>query len=209
MKNQACEIVIVLDRSGSMSSIKTDTEGGFNTFLAEQKAAPGEAFISLYQFDDVYETVYEGKKIADAPSLHLHPRGSTALFDAMGKTLATALGRITDDKRKVIFLTMTDGGENASREHTSKSVGDLINKAKARGWQCLFIGANQDAILAAAAFNIGAAGALNMAANPVGTQSLYQSLSANTKAYRSGASVNMNWSATDRDAQNKAMNKTA
>src|SRR4051812_27922369 len=87
MKENSTEIVFILDRSGSMSGIAADMRGGFATFVEEQKKLPGECLVTLTQFDDHYDVVYQGRPIAEVPALDLQPRGSTALLDAVGRTV--------------------------------------------------------------------------------------------------------------------------
>lgn len=89
-------IYLLLDRSGSMQSIKTDTEGGFAAFVEEQKRTDGECRVTLAQFDNHYDVVYADRPIADVPPLELQPRGSTALLDAMGKLITDAGARLAD-----------------------------------------------------------------------------------------------------------------
>jgi uncharacterized protein with von Willebrand factor type A (vWA) domain len=108
------DIIVVLDRSGSMHAIKEDTESGFATFIADQRALGGDARVTLVQFDDAYEVVYTARRIEDVPTLELRPRGSTALLDALGRTITAAgerLAAMAEDDRPgyVVVLTMTDG----------------------------------------------------------------------------------------------------
>ena len=153
------QVVIVLDRSGSMVTVKADTEGGLKTFLEAQREAPGDTIVSLYQFDTDYEAVYENKALADVPDYVLEPRGGTALLDAIGRTIATVKSQIKardkDDRPgEVILVILTDGEENSSREYTLQAVKDLIEKRRAKGWQVLFLGADQDAFTVAAGMGI-------------------------------------------------------
>ena len=138
MKQNLCDITIVLDRSGSMSSVQADTIGGFNTFIKEQRKLPGECNVSLVQFDDQYEPQYAGKPVGDAPFLDektFQPRGMTALLDAIGRTInetGKRLGAMDDDDRpsKVLFVILTDGGENSSKEFTRAKVFEMISHQK-------------------------------------------------------------------------------
>jgi uncharacterized protein YegL len=145
-------IYLLLDRSGSMQSIKTDTEGGFAAFVEEQKRTPGECRVTLAQFDNHYDVVYADRPIADVPPLELQPRGSTALLDAMGRLITnagTGLAAMADDRRPdtVIVAIMTDGYENASQEWTHPAIKALVEQqTKDHGWQFLYMGADQDAI---------------------------------------------------------------
>lgn len=145
-------LYFLLDRSGSMQSIRTDTEGGFDAFIAEQRRLPGRCRVTLAQFDDRYEEVYADRDLADVPPLQLAPRGSTALLDALGRLIVEAgerLAALPEDQRpaSVIVGVMTDGYENASREWTHARVKDLIEQqSRDYGWQFLYLGADQDAI---------------------------------------------------------------
>lgn len=154
-------IAIVLDRSGSMQSVKTDTEGGLKAFLAAQADAPGETTVSLYQFDTEYEPVYENKKLADVPEYRLVPRGGTALLDAVGRTIsavgAQLAAKVEDDRpAEVIVVILTDGEENQSREFSLPAVKKMITEQQdTYGWKFVFLGADQDAFEAAGGMGIG------------------------------------------------------
>ncbi len=153
MTNQnLTHIYLLLDRSGSMQSIKTDTEGGFAAFMDEQRSTPGECRVTLAQFDNHYEVVYADRPIADVPALDLQPRGSTALLDAMGKLITDSgvrLAALPEAERPgtLIVAIMTDGHENASREWTHPAIKALVEQQTGEwGWQFLYMGADQDAI---------------------------------------------------------------
>jgi hypothetical protein len=162
-------IAVVLDRSGSMITVKADTEGGLRAFLAAQHDAPGATTVSLYQFDTRYDTVYENVPLADAPDFALHPRGGTALLDAVGRTITTVgeqLAAMDETERpgEVIVVILTDGEENSSREFTLHSVKELItHQQDVYGWRFVFLGADQDAFAAAGGMGIGAGTTLSYA----------------------------------------------
>lgn len=145
-------LYFLLDRSGSMQSIKDDTEGGFDAFIAEQRSQPGECRVTLAQFDDQYEEVYRDVPVADVPPLSLSPRGSTALLDSIGRLLGEAgarLAALPEHERPgvVIVGIMTDGHENSSRELTHAQVKALIERQTSEyAWQFIYMGADQDAI---------------------------------------------------------------
>ena len=145
-------LYFLLDRSGSMQSIKDDTEGGFDAFIAEQRSQPGECRVTLAQFDDRYEEVYRDVPAADVPPLSLSPRGSTALLDSIGRLLGEAgarLAALPEQERPgvVIVGIMTDGHENSSRELTHAQVKALIERQTSEyAWQFVYMGADQDAI---------------------------------------------------------------
>jgi hypothetical protein len=156
-------IYFLLDRSGSMQSIKTDTEGGFAAFVDEQRKTPGECRVTLAQFDNEYDVVYSGKALADVPPLDLQPRGSTALLDAMGRLITSAgagLAALPEDERPstVIVAVMTDGYENASQEWTHPAIKALVEQqTKDYSWQFLYMGADQDAIEVGVSLGVSAA----------------------------------------------------
>jgi hypothetical protein len=151
-RSDLTHIYFLLDRSGSMQSIKSDIEGGFQAFVDEQRAGGGECHATLAQFDDVYELVYADRPIADVPPLDLRPRNMTALHDAIGKLVTEAgqkLEAIKPAERPgtVIVAIMTDGLENASKEWTGASVKALVDQqTNVFGWSFLYMGADQDAI---------------------------------------------------------------
>jgi hypothetical protein len=145
-------IYFLLDRSGSMTSIRTETIAGFDAFIAEQRKVPGQCQVTLAQFDDQYDVVYVDRDVHDVPTLELTPRGSTALLDALGRLIVTAAERLDalpEDKRpgSVVVGVMTDGYENASRDWTHERIKALIEKqTRDFNWEFLYLGADQDAI---------------------------------------------------------------
>ena len=187
------DITIILDRSGSMQAIRTDTIGGFNSFLEEQKKLPDKASLSLIQFDHEYEPVYRGIDIQDAAKLTLEtfvPRGNTALYDAVGRTIVKTgerLAKLPEAERpkRVLFLIITDGAENASREYSAAMLHSMITEQREKyAWEFVFLGANQDSFLNAQ--QIGVALAANFVADAQGTHSLYSNVSGGTSDFRSG-----------------------
>lgn len=173
MKPDFTDITLVVDRSGSMEAIKSDAEGGINTFIKEQAQEPGEVLLTLVQFDTDYDFVHVGVPIQNAPRYRLVPRGGTALLDAVGRAInetGERLGKIpeTDRPSLVIFVVMTDGEENSSREFTKAQVKSMIeHQQQAYNWQFTFLGANQDAFAEASEIGIGAGGAANFSADRV------------------------------------------
>ena len=156
-------LYFLLDRSGSMQSIKTDTEGGFAAFIDEQRKGSGECRVTLAQFDNDYDVVYSDRPLVDVPALDLQPRGSTALLDAMGRLITSAgkeLAGLAEDKRPgtVIVAIMTDGHENASQEWTHPAIKALVEQqTKDYGWQFMYMGADQDAIEVGTSLGVAAA----------------------------------------------------
>ena len=184
--NNDVHITCILDRSGSMGTIKADAIGGFNTFLEEQKESKdGDAYLTVHLFDDKFETLYENVPIQNVKPLNdkqFVPRGSTALTDALGKTLTQLLA--TDNKNNIIVI-LTDGGENASIEFTSEAVRKLTKKCEDKKWQFVYLGANQDSFSVTRGYGMMGAATANYVADSIGTRSAYASASSYTKSARS------------------------
>jgi hypothetical protein len=145
-------LVFLLDRSGSMHSIKEDIEGGLNAYVAKQRVEPGTARASLHQFDNTYEDVYLDLPLAEVPLFNLEPRGGTALLDSIARTIFETRRRIAAmpaDRRPgvVHFNIATDGLENASREYTPQAIRSLIQtQEKVDHWVISYMGCDQDAV---------------------------------------------------------------
>lgn len=193
MRQDLTEIIAILDRSGSMSSIAQDMRGGFMTFINEQKKIPGDLRVSLYQFDSVYEVVYENRSVQDIHELTLVPRNNTALLDAVGRAINDTGRRLAamhehERPHKVIVMVITDGEENASREYTRERIKGMIeHQEKKYGWTFIFLGANQNAFHEASAMGFQSGNTMNFAANSRGTEAVYKGLSGKMSAVRTCA----------------------
>jgi Mg-chelatase subunit ChlD len=210
MRKDFTDITIVLDRSGSMESVADDTIGGFNRFLLDQKQAPGDGVLTLVQFDHEYEFVHRARPLAEVPPLSREtfvPRGQTALLDAIGRTLNDTFERLakTDEAQlpgSVIFVILTDGHENASREFSRETVFKMISERQAKqGWTFVFLGANQDAIEAGGGLGIAAGTSLSYAATPDGVRLSVKSLS--TSVLRARLQQKADFDESDREEQRK------
>lgn len=180
------EIAFVLDRSGSMQVIRDDAIGGFNSFIAEQKKVPGDAAFSLVFFDDKYDVIHDRVPLQDVPALTdktFVPRGSTALLDAIGKTVAAIQSR-TADVDKVILAILTDGQENASREFTQAQIKQTIEQQQAKGWTVLYLGANQDAFAVGSSLGVLRGSTVQYAATAQGVSDAYLQMSCATTRAR-------------------------
>ena len=181
-------IYFLLDRSGSMESIRSDTEGGFDAFVRDQRALGGDCRITLAQFDDHYEEVYRDVPAADVPPLRLEPRGTTALLDSIARLVndaGTRLAALPEDERpgSVVVGIMTDGHENASREFTHAQVKALIERqTNDYKWQFLYLGADQDAIEVGASIGVARAHAVTYSRGR--TTEVMAMTSRNVGAYR-------------------------
>lgn len=174
-------IAVVLDRSGSMQSVKEDTEGGLKAFLEDQREVEGRTTVSLYQFDDRYEVVYQNTPVAEVPDFTLRPRGMTALLDAVGRTIASEgedLAKLPESRRpgEVVMVILTDGLENASSEYSLARVREMITHQRDKyGWVFVFLGADQDAFAAAGGMGIAADQAMSYSSKK--TRQTFQSAS--------------------------------
>jgi len=211
------DITIILDRSGSMESVKSDTIGGFNTFLKDQQEIDKPASLSLVQFDNHYESVYLNKPIKEAEKLTettFQPRGSTALYYAIGRTINSIGQRLSDLSENerpgnVLVVIMTDGHENSSHEFTAQKINEMItHQQDAYNWQFVFVGANQDAILSARTMGIRDVNAMTYAANAGGVRAMMASVSHNVKSYRqTGRSQGLSFTKEQRQKQEDALKK--
>lgn len=154
-------LIFLLDRSGSMETCRDDTIGGFNAFVSDQKTLGGK--LTLVQFDHEIKNVYENTPLGDVAPLTtetFQPRGSTALMDAIGRTI-----KAHEAKTGVVFIIQTDGEENSSHKYTKAHIKDLIEQKTKDGWTFMYLGANQDAFAEAGSMGIAACGTLHYDVN--------------------------------------------
>lgn len=160
MKADYSDVTVVLDRSRSMMACKYDAEKGINSFIEEQKKQAGTCSFTMVHFDDQYDFVWKGVDIQSVGKYTLVPRGSTALLDAIGKAIAETGERLAamneaDRPSLVVFVIVTDGEENSSKEFNTRQIKEMIEHQQTKyGWQFTFLGANQDAFTQGAAMGI-------------------------------------------------------
>jgi len=186
-------IICVLDRSGSMNPLINDAIGGFNKFLEEQKALPGEAEMTVVLFDDKYDVIANGKDIQKIEPLNNKtyvPRGMTALYDALGKTINEAGARFsnmpeTEKPDKVICVILTDGAENSSHEFTREKIVEMTKlQQETYNWEFVYLGANQDAIAVGGSIGINVRNCVNYTADSRGTAGAYAVTSCRVSNHR-------------------------
>jgi uncharacterized protein YegL len=174
MNTNLTEIIAILDRSGSMEHLTADTIGGYNSFVKEQQKVDGEAVLTTVLFDDKYELLHDRvdiKKVKPITGKEYFARGTTALLDAMGKTITTTgakLSNIEEAERpgKVIVFIMTDGEENASVEYSKEKVKEMVElQRNTYSWEFIFIGANIDSFSTASGLGIDTHNAFSIAAD--------------------------------------------
>ena len=178
MKKGLTELVMILDRSGSMSGLEADTIGGFNGMIEKQKKEDGEAYVSVILFDDQSEVIYDRVDIGKVEPMtdrQYYVRGCTALLDAVGDAIhhignIHKYAREEDVPEKTIFIITTDGLENASRRYNYNKVRRMIERQKEKyNWEFIFLGANIDAAAEAAKIGIGASRAARYECDSAGT----------------------------------------
>lgn len=202
MNKNLTEIIFILDRSGSMRGLEANTIVGYNSLLENQKKEEGDAVVTTVLFDDRYEFLHDYidiKKVRNITNKEYYARGCTALLDAIGITINTVVSRRKDTPKLVhpsrtLFVIITDGYENASREFDINAVKNMIEQQKEKyGWEFLFLGANIDAVKTADTFGITADGAVTYCPDAVGTRMNFDAVSATVVRMRRYEPIKANW----------------
>ena len=212
MRENSTEMVFVLDRSGSMSGLAADTIGGFNELIEKQKKIEGDAYVTTVLFDHEYEVLHDHVALGEVAPLtdkEYFARGSTALLDAVGRTINAVGARLAatpEEERPehVVFVITTDGMENASREYTAKQVREMVEHQQQKySWQFVFLGANMDAVSEARNLGISAKYAADFTPTGRGVNRMYAKALDNVMCCeRMGASLSADWkSALDTDEE--------
>lgn len=212
MRENSTEMVFVLDRSGSMSGLAADTIGGFNELIEKQKKIEGDAYVTTVLFDHEYEVLHDHVALGEVAPLtdkEYFARGSTALLDAVGRTIDSVGARLAaapEEERPehVVFVITTDGRENSSREYTAKQVREMVEHQQQKySWQFVFLGANMDAVSEARNLGISAKYAANFTPTGRGVNRMYAKALDNVMCCeRMGASLSADWkSSLDTDEE--------
>ncbi len=203
MKNNITELVFILDRSGSMAGLESDTIGGFNAMIEKQKKQDGKCYVSTVLFDNVAEVLHDRVQLTDIKPMtdrEYTVRGCTALLDAIGGAMhhignIHKYARPEDVPEHTVFVITTDGMENASRKYSRDAIKSKIERQKEKyGWEFLFIGANIDAVETAAQYGIPRNRAVNYNADAEGTHIVYESVSAVVENVRASQPIGNGWS---------------
>lgn len=195
------ELIFILDRSGSMGGLESDTIGGFNATISDQKKIDGETRVTTILFDNFFEVLHDRINLQDLEPLtekEYFVRGSTALYDAVAlgiRKIANVQKRVKPEGRadKVIMVITTDGYENSSRETNAATLHKMIDDCKKDGWEFLFLGADIDAQAAAGSIGIESSRAANFVKDAQGVRVQYDSLNVAISAMRSGAPLPKDW----------------
>lgn len=216
-KNNVTELVFILDRSGSMSGLESDTIGGFNAMIEKQKKQDGECYVSTVLFNDTSKVLHDRIKLEDVPKMtdrDYTVQGCTALMDALGGAIhhisnIHKYARPEDVPANTMFIITTDGMENASHLYSSEQVKRMVEHQKKKyGWEFLFIGANIDAVETAVRYGIDSNRAVNYHADAKGTNVLYQSVAQAVCNVRKNMQLSEDWSEDiQKDYQKRGKNR--
>ncbi len=218
MANNITELVFILDRSGSMAGLEDDTIGGYNAMLQKQRELPGEVRVTTVLFDNQVEVLHDRidlRAVSPITEKEYFVRGSTALLDAVGSTISK-IGNVQKHTApeyradKVLFVIITDGMENASREYDYDRVKHMVERQKKRyGWEFIFLGANMDAAKTAVRFGVSANRAQSYHADSVGTKLNYTVTAKAVCAFRETGAVPADWNRDiDLDYRTRSGEKT-
>lgn len=191
------ELVFIIDKSGSMNSLTNDTIGSFNSVIEEQKSSDknGNVYVTTVMFNHQHIKIHDRKNIKDISPItkrEYTPTGCTALLDAVGNTITELSTKEDVKKNKVVFVIITDGYENASREFNKEQVKKLIeDKKKNDNWEFIFLGANIDSIKAAGGIGISPKFARDFVANAEGLKDTYSRISSVIGQIRNNQEINL------------------
>ena len=196
------QIICILDRSGSMRSLAEDTIGGYNSFLDKQRKESGKAAVTTVLFDDKYEKILDNVELERTPELtssEYYARGTTALLDAVGRTIMETAGNMEKEgicpaKRRVLVIIMTDGLENASKEYNKSDVKAMIEETTNEyKWNYIFMGANIDSVAEATSIGIKAGNAGNYKPTPQGVRESFAFMDNAASEVREKGEVSEDW----------------
>jgi len=208
MKKGLTELVFILDQSGSMAPLTSDTINGFNEMVSKQKESTDETLLSLVLFNSTYDVVYERMDLKDVPILTTKDYkacGCTALVDAIGKSIHHTEKvhdsiKEKDVPEKTLFVITTDGMDNLSREYTSKTIKEMIKEKQEIGWEFIFLGSELDPVETVELYGIKSGRASKYTSSSYGERQKFNVLSDTISDYRKTGFIKDNWNA-------KLMNK--
>ena len=203
MKKNLTELVFILDRSGSMSGLESDTIGGYNSFLEKQKEEDGSCLVSTVLFNQHSKVIHDRVDLVKVEKMDRKDylaSGTTALIDAMGDAIHHIKNvhkyiRKEDVPANTIFVIITDGLENASHKYSSDDVKKMVEQQKEKGWEFLFLGANIDAVETARTYGIAEDRTSDYLCDEVGIEKNFDALSKSVKSFRACGKIEADWAA--------------
>ena len=210
--NNITELVFILDRSGSMAGLESDTIGGFNAMIEKQKKETGEVYVSTVLFDNISDVLHDRLRLSEIPKMtdkDYEVRGCTALVDAIGGAIhhisnIHKYARPEDVPARTLFIITTDGMENASHRYTASQVRQMIAERKQKyGWEFLFLGANIDAAREAGRMGIAPTHAVTYTNDSAGVRANYESVTYAVSAMRAQMPLPQDWKSAVEEDQNR------
>ena len=203
MKKNLTELVFILDRSGSMAGLESDTIGGYNSFLEKQKEEDGSCLVSTVLFNQHSKVIHDRVDLVKIEKMERKDylaSGTTALIDAMGDAIHHIKNvhkyiRKEDVPENTIFVIITDGLENASHKYSSDDVKKMVEQQKEKGWEFLFLGANIDAVETARTYGIAEDRTSDYLCDEVGIEKNFDALSKSVKSFRACGKIEADWAA--------------
>ena len=203
MKKNLTELVFILDRSGSMAGLESDTIGGYNSFLEKQKEEDGSCLVSTVLFNQHSKVIHDRVDLVKIEKMERKDylaSGTTALIDAMGDAIHHIKNvhkyiRKEDVPANTIFVIITDGLENASHKYSSDDVKRMVEQQKEKGWEFLFLGANIDAVETARTYGIAEDRTSDYLCDEVGIEKNFDALSKSVKSFRACGKIEADWAA--------------
>ena len=203
MKKNLTELVFILDRSGSMSGLESDTIGGYNSFLEKQKEEDGSCLVSTVLFNQHSKVIHDRVDLVKIEKMERKDylaSGTTALIDAMGDAIHHIKNvhkyiRKEDVPANTIFVIITDGLENASHKYSPDDVKKMVEQQKEKGWEFLFLGANIDAVETARTYGIAEDRTSDYLCDEVGIEKNFDALSKSVKSFRACGKIEADWAA--------------
>ena len=203
MKKNLTELVFILDRSGSMAGLESDTIGGYNSFLEKQKEEDGSCLVSTVLFNQHSKVIHDRVDLVKVEKMDRKDylaSGTTALIDAMGDAIHHIKNvhkyiRKEDVPANTIFIIITDGLENASHKYSSDDVKKMVEQQKEKGWEFLFLGANIDAVETARTYGIAEDRTSDYLCDEVGIEKNFDALSKSVKSFRACGKIEADWAA--------------
>lgn len=201
MKKGLTELVFILDRSGSMAGLESDTIGGFNAMIEKQKKLEGECLVSTVLFDNHVQILHDRVNLLEIPHMtdnDYYVRGCTALLDALGGAIHHIRNihkyiRNEDVPEHTMFVVTTDGMENASHTYDADRVREMVHQQEEKGWEFLFLGANIDAVSTAKTVGIRAERAVTFTNDSRGVATNYEAVSAAIHTMRENRCLTADW----------------
>ncbi len=198
MSSTITEVIFIIDKSGSMRPLKEDTIGGYNSFVEKQKEGKGECYLSTILFSTDQKKIIDHESIEKAKAMtgeDYQTSGNTALLDALGNSIneMSEYLKAKKDKRKIIFVIITDGMENASKEYDLSNVRQMIEEKQKEDWEFIYLASNLDAFAEAKNMGICPKHVANYRHSGESVTICYEGISKAVRQMRDIGSIDESW----------------